>query len=113
MTEEMKSSISAVTDQIERLASGNNDLKNLVLQIRGLIGQDEHIEPEKPTSTPDEPPERGCGTFKMRMALRNMPPKEREELAELLGAPLDLFQPTSNSPTSTHVELGSSDVDKK
>ena len=48
MTEEMKSSIAAVTDQIDRLSRNNEDLKALVQQIRGVIGQESKDQLTKP-----------------------------------------------------------------
>ena len=48
MTEEMRSSIAAVTDQIDRLSRNNEDLKALVQQIRGVIGQESKDQLTKP-----------------------------------------------------------------
>jgi hypothetical protein len=48
MTDEMRSSIAAVTDQIDRLSRNNEDLKALVQQIRGVIGQESKDQLTKP-----------------------------------------------------------------
>ena len=56
----------------------------------------ENLPEENSADLEDESPGRGCGTHKIRVAISRLPLEERIAMADFLGEPLELCQPTSS-----------------